>query len=204
MKRILSTALAIVLFVGASQAQTTEEGKGHRGKRGEMMQELDLTADQKTKLKSIREAEKAEMKALKSDGKSDADRAARKQLHDKYQTQIDAVLTAEQKAKLKEERQETRGERGKGERIGNRDGMVKDLNLTAEQKTKVADINSEFKTKMETLRSNSALSDADRRTQMKALAEEHHTRLKAVLTPEQISKMDEKRKGRNRKPNTNL
>lgn len=209
MKRLLSTALAIVLFAAASQAQSTDEPKGpHGGKRGEMMKELNLTAEQKAKLKSIHEAEKKEMDALKADGKTDADRTARRAIHDKYRSQMDAVFTPEQKAKLQEGRKDMGGNRGagwnKGEKMGRMNGMADDLNLTAEQKTKVADINNDLRTKMQALRGNTALSTSDKIAQMKQLAEERTTRLKAVLTPEQVAKLNEKHKGRMKKQNANL
>ena len=207
MKRILSTALAIVLFAATSQAQTTDDGKGsHAGKRGEMMKELNLTTDQKTKLKSIHEAERAEMKALKSDGKTDEDKTARKAVHEKYRTQIEAVLTPGQTAKLKEEKTQARVEHegDANDAHGKMAGAAKELDLTADQKTKVQSINSEFKTKMQALRNNTAVSGADRKAQVKQLAEEHHRQLQAVLTPEQMAKLNEKRVGRKGLSGSNL
>ena len=161
MKRILSTALAIVLFIGAAQAQDTTKHKGpHHGKRGDAMKELNLTEDQKAKIKSIREAQMAEMKALKADGKSEADKDARKALHDKYKAQMDAVLTADQKAKLDKQKEEwkEKGKAGKADGFGKgqkgdrKDKMKefgKELNLTADQQARVKSINEDFKAKMQ-------------------------------------------------------
>ncbi|MDB5205995.1 MAG: hypothetical protein JWR72_1070 [Flavisolibacter sp.] len=201
MKRILSTAFAILLFVGASQAQTSEGAKGrHGGKGGEMMKELNLSAEQKAKFQSIKEAEKKEMQALKADGKTDADRAARKDIHDKYKTQYQSVLTEEQKAKFKEAGKQGRGEKfSKGDRKeGGRD-FAQELNLSADQKTKAASLNSEFKTKMDAVRNNSTLSNDEKKAQSKSIAEAHRTNLKAILTPEQAAKMTSLRKGKHKK-----
>ena len=216
MKRILSTALAIVLFIGAAQAQDTTKHKGpHHGKRGDAMKELNLTEDQKAKIKSIREAQMAEMKALKADGKSEADKDARKALHDKYKAQMDAVLTADQKAKLDKQKEEwkEKGKAGKADGFGKgqkgdrKDKMKefgKELNLTADQQARVKSINEDFKAKMQTLRSNSTLSQDEKREQFKKLAESHKTNLKAVLTQEQIAKMEATRKKHGEKRNKNL
>ena len=216
MKRILSTALAIVLFIGAAQAQDTTKHKGpHHGKRGDAMKELNLTEDQKAKIKSIREAQMAEMKALKADGKSEADKDARKALHDKYKAQMDAVLTADQKAKLDKQKEEwkEKGKAGKADGFGKgqkgdrKDRMKefgKELNLTADQQARVKSINEDFKAKMQTLRSNSTLSQDEKREQFKKLAESHKTNLKAVLTQEQIAKMEATRKKHGEKRNKNL
>lgn len=201
MKRILSTALAIVLFVGASQAQTTEEGKGRRhGKGGEMYKELSLTEEQKAKLKSIREAEKKEMDALKADRKTEADKAARKQVHDKYKSQLDAVLTAEQKAKLDVAKKEGRAEGfGKGHRGDMNGRMAEDLNLSADQKTKLSSVNSDFKTKADAIRKNESLSNDEKKTQMKTLAETHKKSITSILTPEQAEKMKTMHKGKGKR-----
>lgn len=201
MKKILSTALAIVLFVGASQAQTTEESEGrHRQKGGEMMKELNLSAEQKAKLKTIHEAEKNEMQALKADGKTEADRAARKAIHEKYKTQLESVLTEEQKAKFKDGRKEGRSVKvNKGNRKENGRGPGQELNLNADQKTKVASLNSEFKTKMEAIRNNSSLSSEEKKAQTKSIAEAHRTNLKAILTPEQAGKITSVRKRHHKK-----
>ena len=197
MKKILSTALAIVLFVGASQAQKTEKNQDrHHGKQGEMMKELNLTAEQKAKLKTIHEAEKKEMQALKADGKSDADKDARKEIHEKYKTQLQSVLTEDQKAKMKEGRKEDRGERfGKADHKQNGREFGKELNLNEDQKSKVASLNNDFRTKMEAVRNNSSLSRDEKKAQIKNLAETHKTNLKAILTPEQAAKMKTLHKG---------
>ena len=215
MKRILSTALAIVLFIGASQAQDKEKHKGHPGKHGEAFKELNLTEDQKAKIKSIRDAQKAEMQSLKVDGKTEGDKDARKELHEKYKTQIEGVLTPAQKEQLNKQKQEwkQKGATGKADGFGKgHDGDRKDkmkefgkeLNLTAEQQAKVTSVNSEFKTKMESLRSNSTLSQDEKREQFKKLAESHKTSLKAVLTQEQIAKMEAARKNHKGKKAKNL
>lgn len=201
MKKILSTALAIVLFVGALQAQTTEGAKGrHHGKGGEMMKQLNLSAEQKAKLKTIHEAEKKEMQALKADGKTEGDKGARKDIHEKYKTQLETVLTEEQKTKLKDVRKEAKSEgfsKGDGREKGNQ--LARELNLSADQKTKVATLNSDFKTKMDAVRNNSSLGQDEKKAQVKSIAEAHKTNLKAILTPEQAAKMTSLTKGKHKK-----
>ena len=216
MKRILSTALVIVLFIGAAQAQDTTKQRGpHHGKPGDVMKELNLTEDQKAKIKSIRDAQMAEMKSLKADGKSEADKDARKAIHEKYKAQMDAVLTAEQKAQLNKQKDawKEKGKAGKADGFGKgpkgdrKDQMKefgKELNLSADQQARIKSINEDFRTKMQTLRSNSTLSQDEKREQFKKLAESHKTNLKAVLTQEQIAKMEAARKKHGEKRNKNL
>ena len=102
MKKIITSALVIALTIGAAQAQNTTapEGKKHDKKehKGQGFKELNLTADQKAKLKTLHEAEKKEMQALKSEKNKNKDQ--RKAVHEKYQAQMESILTADQKQQL--------------------------------------------------------------------------------------------------------
>ncbi|MEN9840601.1 MAG: hypothetical protein RL376_401 [Verrucomicrobiota bacterium] len=105
--------------VGKERRERSEKSGpgGERGDRLEKMREhLGLTDEQVAKLKPIFAAEFEEMKAkreeLGKDATRDERRAAMEALRDKYQPQIDAVLTAEQKAKVEKMRE--RGPGGPG------------------------------------------------------------------------------------------
>ncbi|HEV7331759.1 MAG TPA: hypothetical protein VGN63_12040 [Flavisolibacter sp.] len=214
MKKILSTALAIVLFVGASQAQTTEDkGRDHRGEKKEQaFQNLNLTADQKAKLQSLREAQRKEMQDLRKSGNVTPEQ--RKALQEKYRTQYQSILTPAQQEELKKNRAtlKERGQKGqKGER-GNRGGnfgqqaafFKKELNLTADQETKLKSIFQEFQTKSKDIRANNNLSQEQKRTQFQSLAQQYMTQGKAVLTPEQVKKFEELKSKRMSKKDRNL
>lgn len=208
MKKVLSTALAIVLFVGASQAQTTEDKvrhhQGHRQEQG--FSQLNLTADQKAKFESIREAQKKEMQELKKSGNVTPEQ--RKALHEKYKTQYQAVLTPAQQEQFQKQRKDwkekgdkaqrgQKGERGQG--FGKRGGdfgkqqafFKKELNLTADQETKLKSIFQEFRTKSQALRSNTSLSKEQQREQFRSLAQQYMEQGKSVLTPEQVKKFND-------------
>ena len=220
MKKIISTALAIVLFVGASQAQTTEDkGRHHKGHRQEQaMSQLNLSAEQKAKFQSIREAQKKEMQELKKSGNVTPEQ--RKALHEKYKAQYQAVLTPAQQEQFKKQREEwkekgdkakkgQKGEKGeKGQRFGKRGGdfgkqqafFKKELNLTADQETKLKGIFQEFRTKSQAIRSNTSLSKEQQREQFRSLAHQYMEQGKSVLTPEQLKKFNDlKGKRKNRK-----
>ncbi len=84
------------------------------GERLEKMREhLGLTDDQVAKLKPIFAAEVEEMKAKRKELGKDATReerrAAMEATREKYKTQVDAVLTAEQKAKVAKMRERRPG-----------------------------------------------------------------------------------------------
>ncbi len=55
MKRIITSAFVIMLTIGAAQAQTTTDKQGHKKEHKMAFDKLDLSADQKARLQSVRE-----------------------------------------------------------------------------------------------------------------------------------------------------
>ena len=103
MKKIITGMLAIVLFAGAVQAQdtTSRHPRDHKGKKEMVSKKLELTEDQKAKLKSINEARKSEIQALDNTAlTADQRKGKMKELHQKYQAQMQSVLTPEQKEQM--------------------------------------------------------------------------------------------------------
>ena len=97
-----------------STAQTQEKERGERGER--FAQELNLTPDQKEALKSIRENEKQQAQAIRSDSSltPDQKKAKFKELRKSSHEQMMAKLTPDQQQKFKEMRKEHRGHRRGG------------------------------------------------------------------------------------------
>ena len=134
---LLPGALALALAYAAPMlpvvAQTPTAPMGQHHKRGV---NLNLTADQKAQLK---------------------------QIHESTRSQIDAVLTPEQKAQLaaaKQQRQQ--GQSGQKPR-----GVWASLNLTADQKAKIQAIRQDAKQKMD------AVLTADQRQQLEQHRQNH-------------------------------
>lgn len=215
MKRILTTALAIVLFVGASQAQDKPRHEKHGGKFGT---ELNLTAEQKAKLQNLRQEQKKEMEALKQNGQ--VSKEQRKAIHEKYKAQYDAILTPAQKEEMSKKREEwkAKGKEGKGKSFGKRGAkgnhrgdfgqqaafFKKELNLTTDQESRLKGIFQEFQTKSKDVRSNDNLTKEQKRMQMQSLVKQYMDQGKAVLNAEQLQKLNEmkdKRKGKRNKSN---
>lgn len=68
--------------------------------------------------------------------------------------------------------------------------MQRRLDLTAGQTAQLQQIFTEEQAKIESLRTDTALAPADRRTQMMGLHQGVQTRIRAVLTPDQQAKFD--------------
>lgn len=72
---------------------------------------------------------------------------------------------------------------------GHRADMLKqNLSLTDDQTTQVKAIFEDSRTKMEALRSNSSLSQDDRRSQMMSIRKAENDKVNALLTPDQKTK----------------
>jgi Spy/CpxP family protein refolding chaperone len=68
------------------------------------------------------------------------------------------------------------------------DMLKQNLNLTDDQTSQVKTIFEDSRTKMETLRSNSSLSQDDRRSQMMSIRKAENDKVDAILTPDQKTK----------------
>jgi Spy/CpxP family protein refolding chaperone len=112
-----------VLLAGLTFAQTPEEQQAptpekhaathHNGESLDqhlqmLSEKLDLTEDQKTKIRPILQDQMQQMKAVRADGSlsEEQKRAKIKSIHDSSHDRINAVLTPEQQAKLKQMRQD--------------------------------------------------------------------------------------------------
>jgi len=202
MKRILTGLFAIALTIGAAQAQTKEDrkdhGKHHKAQKAMTMQKINLSEDQKSRLKIIREAQGKEMAELnKNENITVKEMKSRKKaISENYKSQFESVLTQEQKTQIKELKKEgkSKGDKMKGKRMqGKKEQagkMIEDLNLTADQKAKMSQLREDFKTKAEVLRKNESLDKEDKKKAFKKLHEENKAQMKSVLTKEQIEKME--------------
>lgn len=67
-------------------------------------------------------------------------------------------------------------------------GMAKDLNLSADQKSKMKDIRNTFKGKMQAIRSDKASTKEQKAAQMKELGVTHDAEMKGLLSADQYIK----------------
>ena len=195
MKKILTSFLALTLFIGASQAQdkgAMHRGKGKKAGQEMMMKDLNLTEAQKTQMKQLRESQHAELKAVNDNGSLTQTQAReqRKAIQEKYKTQMHSILTPEQKAKM-DAKKKMHSQKTTYNREGNLMKAASELNLTADQKTKLSGIHANFKTQSEAIKNNSALTKEQKKEQHHALVTAHKNQAKEVLTDEQEMKAEE-------------
>ncbi len=114
MKKLILIAIAAIAFTTATQAQDSTSHKKMKMDRSAKMQhaqmfdELNLTQDQKDKMKQIREDNMTKMSAIKNDASlNDTQRQEKiKDLRLEQKKNMETILTDDQKAKMKQLRQE--------------------------------------------------------------------------------------------------
>ena len=160
----------------ANQNERPEWRDGEHGKMKETMEKLNLTADQKVKLRAINEDFKKQMQELKSQNLSEVDmKEKRKSLMMARKEKVSAILTDEQR-KQWEAMKPAAGERkemhvGMGDKKEGRterlEQMVKELNLNAEQASKFNTLQTSFKAKLKDLKGNTTLTEEQKKAEMK-------------------------------------
>ena len=199
MKKLIGSLLALTLIVSASQAQE-QKMEGHHGRHHhkEMFaKQLNLTQDQKDQLKNINADAKKQMAELKKNDNitvkefNSRKEDIRKQQHEKML----ALLTPDQKSQLDKMKQD-RMAKGKERRQHGLENMKTQLNLTDDQVTRLKASHEAFAAKAKDIRSNTSLSEDQKKEQFKELAKQQKEETKSILTKEQLQKMQELHKDR--------
>ena len=216
MKRIITSALVILMTIGAAQAQSgsKEKHKTHKEHRKGGFDGLNLSADQQARMKALREDYKKQASGLKANTQlSEADKKTRRQeLHKQHRAQVEAILTPAQKQALAEKNSEWKAagkegkkdaKRGSGKFTKGRKGgegrsarLEKELNLTTDQQAKVKRIRADFKSKAAALRNDNTRTKEQKRSELKDLGKQQREQLKSVMTSQQIEKMQTLKKER--------
>ena len=201
MKKLIAFTLVLASVGFTASAQERRDAKKPRTedrmKMGgqKYMKDLNLTEAQKAQLKAQREASKAQLDAIKNDATlPDAQKKEKaKAIFAEQKTKTQALLTAEQKAKLEESRKVSK-ERHKEMAEKRKDGFAK-LNLSADQSAKIKAQREALKVKVTAIKNNSSLTEEQKKAQMKEVRQSSQAEMKSILTPEQQKQMQEMRKG---------
>lgn len=198
MKKIILGLTALIITCSA-MAQHENRGKGRNHEKQEMLSDLNLNADQKSQMKSLNEGFKKQMQEVKDNTSlSDAEKKEKlKAIHVERKQRMAAILTPEQKDKFqeikKDHKDDKKGEKhhGKGEKFAE---LSKDLNLSADQSSKIASINTVYKDKFKDVKTNTTISPEQKREQMKEVMQSRKKEIATVLTEDQKKIMKSKMK----------
>ena len=176
---------------------------------------LNLTEDQKAKIKPILEEGMPQIKAIHEEA-----RTKMKAVTDGIHEKIKPLLDSDQQAKLEELKKEMQngfrpggpggpGEDGprhggpgadggpgkpgmRGENFAER--LTKELNLTPDQQSQVKPVMEDTRSQMKAVREDASLTPDQKKAKAKEIREATNAKIKALLTPEQQQKMDQMKK----------
>ena len=149
----------------------------------EQFADLNLTDDQKAKIRSILMNAKQQMQALRADTTltEDQKKEKQRQIRQDTMTQVTAILTDEQKAKLKAAHP---GESGPGKGHGAMSDLTY-LNLTADQQSQLEKIKAGARTQLEAIKADTTLTEPQKKEKAKPIFEAAVQQFIAILTPDQ-------------------
>jgi len=206
MKKMIVSMMIAGAFIMSASAQearpmkhNNQHNNQHNGKhhKGMMMKELNLSTDQKAQLKSSHESYKQQLGELnKNEAITVKESRDRKDALRKWQKEkMMAILTPAQKIKLEQikNNRQARHEAMAAKRL---DKMKAKLNLSDEQVAKISTAKQAEHEQFKAITQNDNLSRLQKKDQVMALREQNKNNFKSILTPEQISKMEEMKKAR--------
>jgi len=208
MKKLIVSLMIAAFAAITVQAQEIPDRKRGESKRVEKermfnkkeLATLNLTEEQKGKMKSINQDLRKQMEDLnKQDNITVKEsREKREALRKDHQAKFQSILTQEQKVQMEKDK-EARKAKAKefGEKRAAR--MKEELKLTEEQSAKMAESRKQVGEKMKAIRENGSLTSEQKREQSKELMKKQKENMKSILTEEQLQKMKENRKHHTKK-----
>jgi Spy/CpxP family protein refolding chaperone len=199
MKKILIGAIATTICFSTSFAQKFQKNNrsSHSMQAAGKMKALNLSASQKEQLKAARQNTKTQLAALnKNDQMTVKDfKESKAEILKSQKQQMAGILTEDQKNQLAQSKTSTNDPKGNKE--GRNFGKMKEnLSLTDNQVTQIKANRDAEQAKIKAIKDNSALSKSEKKEQLKSIRQEQKSNLAQILSPEQISKLEESRKER--------
>jgi len=201
MKQLILLAI-ITLFNLASFAQKQKEyhTKEHHDQLLSHSAELNLSAEQTSKLTQLNNQFRSAMQSLKQN-ETLATIEKQEQMHllqKQYRDSSKAVLTAEQLTKLKSIREDSTHMNTK--HMDKKD-LQDSLNLTEDQVVKLKEMQAQDQAEIVKIQQDSSVTDANKKFRIEELKKERRKEMESILTPDQQRKYKEMR---NRKPKNDV
>ena len=204
MKKLILFSLAACLVASATMAQRSDSTRHFRGHdkmkfrghhRMDLSKTLNFSDQQKQQLKSINQDFRFKMADLnkKEDITVKAMRDQKAALIREQRTAFQNLLTQDQKNKL-EDMKKRMAERRQEMASKRLDKMKSKLNLTDDQTTKIKALNDQFREKMRRFRDDQTTDRSAKKDELMSAFKQHKEDFEKILTPEQLSKMQEWKK----------
>ena len=208
MKKLILSTFIVACAAMTIQAQEIPERKREESKpvikekiiNKKERANLNLTDEQKAKLKSMNQDLRKKMEELRKQesltvkGYREKMEAIRKEHQDKFQS----VLTPDQKIEMQKYKDAANAKtKVFGEKRQAR--MREELNLSDEQLGKIKENRKAMAEKIKTIKEDKSLNDEKRKEEIREAMKGQKEKMKSILTEEQLQKMKENRKERVKK-----
>jgi periplasmic protein CpxP/Spy len=208
MKKIILSVAVVILGVLSAKTQEIPERKTEDTKPilkekiidKKQRDNLNLTDEQRTKLKSMNEDLRKQMEDLRKQ-----DNLTVKEYREKMETlrktresQFQSILTPEQQTQMQKDR-DARNARTKEFGKRREQKMKEELNLTDQQVAKMSESRKATMKQIETIKADKSLTDNQRRDKIKEAMKSQKESTRRLLTDEQLKKLKESRKGHHKK-----
>jgi Spy/CpxP family protein refolding chaperone len=212
MQKTIITVIAVALFVVTGSvamaapaqpaSQSAAAGPGMKkmskpeNRMARLSRGLDLTEEQKAKIKPILEDESAKVESVldNSNLSRQQKRTRIREIHAATFEQIKTILTPEQ-LKKHEEMMKSAKKMSPGMRNATPDNRLQrlstTLNLSEEQKAKIKPMLEDESTEVKAVLDDSNLSRQQKRTKIRDIHADTFEQIKTILTPEQLKKHEE-------------
>ena len=208
MKKLILLTVVVAFATLSIQAQEIPERKTKESKpivkekilNKKERASLDLTDEQKAKLKSMKQDLHKQMEGLRKQDNITVKEYREKMelLRKDQQAKFQSILTPEQQTEMKKYK-EARNAKVKDFGKKKQEKMKEKLNLTDEQLSKMTQNRKETGERIKKIREDDSLKDEQKNEQIKKEMRKQKENMKSVLTEEQIKKMKENRKQRSKK-----
>ncbi len=200
MKRIQIALVALLLSTSFAMAQPDlkkHDKTFHHQGREMAYTKLNLSDDQKAKMKTANEDFKKQMQALNSNENQSVkqQRDARVALMKDHKAKMENILTSDQKAQVAQMKVDAK--KSHSEMAAKHlDKMKQELALTDQQVSQLKSNQEVMKSKLEAIKNNTSLDRTAKMQQLRAARESMKNSMEQVLTPEQKEKWQGMKKNR--------
>ncbi len=203
MKKIFITigcCFIILTSITAQDKKGTERKQHIQHQKHEIKKQLNLSEEQKSKMKSIQEKYREQMKELKdNDNITRGDfKKQMSTLHKKRKAEVEAIFTVEQKNKIKEMK-ENKEKKMKEKSAKHFEKMSNRLQLDEKQKATLLEQQRKNQEQIKSIRDDHSLSEVQKREKIKSIREKQKADTKSILTEEQKKKLEHAKKGQESK-----
>ncbi|MEO6818546.1 MAG: hypothetical protein ABI204_02375 [Ginsengibacter sp.] len=211
MKKLFAIAIAAFLLTNGANAQLKRNvdpaQKVQRNKARSNMkndiQKLDLSQDQKGKMKIVLQDARQQRDAIKNDASLSQDQKAEKmkQLKATEKQKVSEILTPTQRAQAKDYFADRKENKDNDIEFGKKyQKEIASLNLSESQKDQLKSYVKEGRQQREAIKNDATLTPAQKKAKMKDVKADAFSKMESILTPEQRAKAKvyiDKERGKN-------